>query len=140
MKSNLKWLLAIIIVLAIVIYLFSSSGMTKISTDYIQAYADETLYENAIKKANENQIVLDKIGVIKPIDNMTILNGEVVYTNENQTVQSSIKVKGDKNYNGKISMDIIANRKNDKWIYKQINIRLKDSAKNKETIEIIPDI
>ena len=140
MKSNLKWLLPIIIVLTIVIYLFSSSGMKKISTDFIQAYADETLYENAIKKANENQMVLDKIGLIKPINNMTILNGEVIYTNENQTVQTSIKVKGDKNYGGKISMDIIANRKKDKWIYKQINIRLKDSVRNKEIIEIIPDL
>ena len=140
MKSNLKWLLPIIIVLTIVIYLFSSSGMTKISTDFIQAYADETLYENAIKKANENQMVSDKIGLIKPINNMTILNGEVIYTNENQTVQTSIKVKGDKNYGGKISMDIIANRKNDKWIYEQINIRLKDSVNKKEIIEIIPDL
>lgn len=136
MKKSLKWIAPIIIVLAIGIYLFSSSGMTKISTDFIQAYSDQTLYENAIEKANENQKVLEKIGLIKPIGNMTILNGEVNYTNENQTVYSSIKVEGN---NGKGSMDIVANRENEKWIYEKINIRIQDSEKNKETIEIISD-
>ena len=111
MRKSLKWLIPIIVVLGIVIYLFSSSGMGKIATDLTQAYADPELYKNAIKKANSDQQVIKSIGEIKPIDKMTILNGEVNFTDDNKIVNTTIKVIGQKG-NGK--MDITAKRENEK--------------------------
>lgn len=134
MRKSLKWIIPTIVVLAVVFYLFSSSGMGKVATDLTQAYADEELYKNAIEKANSDQRVLEKIGEIQPIDKMTILNGEVDFSDDNQTVNSTIKVTGSKG-NGKL--DLTAERENESWRYEKIDIRFKDSEKNKKTIEII---
>ncbi|WP_245566943.1 cytochrome c oxidase assembly factor Coa1 family protein [Christiangramia portivictoriae] len=45
-----------------------------------------------------------------------------------------MKVTGSKG-NGKL--DLTAERENESWRYEKINIRFKDSEKNKKTIEII---
>ena len=134
MRRSLKWIIPIIVVLAVVFYLFSSSGMGKVASDLTQAYADQELYKNAIEKANTDQRVLDEIGEIQPIDKMTILNGEVNFSDHDQTVNSTIKVTGSKG-NGKL--DLTAKKENESWHYEKINIRIKDSEKKQKTIEII---
>ena len=134
MRKILKWIIPIMVVFAIGIYLFLSSGMGKVATDLTQAYTDEDLYKDAIEKANLNQQVIESIGEIKPLDKMTILNGEVNYSDDNKSVNSTIKVIG---LDGNGKMDIIAKRENENWNYKKINIRIKDSQNEKKTIEII---
>ena len=134
MSNSLKWLIPIVVFIGIVFYLFSSSGMGKVATDLTQAYADPELYNNAIEKANSDQRILQNIGEIRPIDKMSILNGEVNFSDDNQKVNSTIKVIGSKG-NGKL--DLTAERENESWRYEKINVRIKDSAKKKKTIEII---
>lgn len=134
MRRSLKWIIPIIVVLAVVFYLFSSSGMGKVATDLTQAYTDQELYNNAIEKANSDQRVLDEIGEIQPIDKMSILNGEVNFSNDNETVNSTIKVEGSKG-NGKL--DLTAERENQSWRYEKVKIRIEDHEKKKKTIEII---
>ncbi|QYA26146.1 hypothetical protein G3I01_11685 [Gramella sp. MT6] len=134
MSKSLKWLIPIVVVIGIIFYLFTSSGMGKIATDLTQAYADPELYNNAIEKANSDQRILENIGEIQPIDKMSILNGEVNFSDDNQKVNSTIKVIGSKG-NGKL--DLTAERENESWRYERINVRIKDSAKKKKTIEII---
>lgn len=134
MRKSLKWLIPIMVVIAIVIYLLSSSGMGKVATNLTQAFANQDLYKNAIEEANSNIQVVENIGEIQPIDKMAILNGEVNFTDNNQTVNSTIKVIGQK---GNAKMDITAKRENEIWRYEKINIRIKDSENKKKTIEII---
>ncbi|MDR6300138.1 cytochrome c oxidase assembly factor Coa1 family protein [Mesonia maritima] len=134
MKKNFKWIIPIIILFAIVFYLFSSAGMGKVATDLTQAYADETLYQNAIEIANSDEEVIQRIGTIESLNKMTILNGEVNYTNNNKTVNSTIKITGEK---GNAKLDITANQKEEKWDYEKINIRIKHSDKTTELIEIL---
>ena len=134
MSKSLKWLIPIVVFIGIVFYLFSSSGMGKVATDLTQAYADPELYNNAIEKANSDQRILQNIGEIRPIDKMSILNGEVNFSDDNQKVNSTIKVIGSKG-NGKL--DLTAERDNESWRYEKINVRIIDSAKKKKTIEII---
>ncbi len=62
---NLRWLIPVAGILIIAVYLFSSSGMGKITKDLAQAYADKNLYNNAIEKANSHQEVLDMLGKIE---------------------------------------------------------------------------
>ncbi len=131
---SLKWIIPVIIVLTIGVYLFSSSGMGKIAGDLTQAYADEDLYTKAIEKANANREVIEMIGEIEPIDKMTILNGEVIFSEDDQIVSSTIQVKGTKT---RAKMDFTANRVNENWQYEKINIRIKETEKNKRTIEIV---
>lgn len=115
-------------------YFFSSSVMGKVTTHLVQAYADKGLYKDAIEKANLDQEVISAVGKIKPIDKMTILNGEVIFSDDNNTVHSTIKVIGEK---GAGKLDITAKRENENWQYEKINLRFKDPLENRKIIEII---
>jgi hypothetical protein len=68
---------------------------------------------------------------------MTILNGTVKYSNNNKSVNSTIKITCE---NGKAMLDFSAEKINETWSYKVINIRIKNPPEKKETIEIIKPI
>ena len=113
---------------------FITSGMGGIGADLAQAYSDTELYENALEKVKTDQKVAELLGEIEPIDKLAILEGEIHYTNKNQTVNSSIRLKGTK---GKARMDITADKINNEWEYKIINVRIKNPPEKKQIIEII---
>lgn len=136
MKKYLKWLIPIVFVITIIIYLFTSSGISGIATDYAQSYADTELYENALDKAKSDKRVTQLIGEIEPLDKLAILEGQVNYSNDNKTVNSSIRVKGAKM---KAIMDITANREDNAWNYEKINIRVKNPPELKQTIKVISE-
>jgi hypothetical protein len=134
-KKYLKWIIPIAVILAIIIYLFSSSGISGIATDYAQSYADTELYEEALDKAKSDKRVTKLLGEIEPIDKLAILEGHVNYSNDNKTVNSSIRVSGNKL---NAIMDITANREENVWNYEKIHIRVKNPPEMKQTIEVIP--
>ncbi|MCB7482124.1 cytochrome c oxidase assembly factor Coa1 family protein [Christiangramia sediminis] len=134
LNKNYKWLVPIATISILVIYLLASSGLGKVSTDLAQAYADKDLYQIAIEKANNDARVLESLGKIQPIDKMTILNGEVRYSNKNKNVTSTIKVQGDK---GKAKLDLTAYKEGDKWKYELLHIRMSDASEDIQTIKII---
>jgi hypothetical protein len=133
-KRNWKWFVPVCGVIVLSIGLFFSSGMGKITSDFAQAYADTELYENALEKVKSNQDVIELLGQIEPIDKLAILEGEVKYSNDHKTVNSSIRIIGTE---GKARMDISADRVNDKWNYTKINVRIKKPTDKKQTIEIL---
>mgnify|MGYP003612290339 CR=1 FL=1 len=87
-----------------------------------QAYADPSLYQNAIDKANKNEKVIQNFGKLKPIDKLAILEGNTLYSNNNKSISISVRVSGKKE-NGK--MDILADKEGHIWKYKSIKIRNK---------------
>jgi predicted negative regulator of RcsB-dependent stress response len=133
-KRNWKWFVPLSGILLIIISVFISSGMGGIGADLAQAYSDTELYENALEKVKSDQKVTELLGEIEPIDKLAILEGAVQFTNNNQTVNSTIRLKGTK---GKAKMDITADRINNEWEYKIINVRIKNPPERKQTIEII---
>ena len=133
-KRNWKWFVPFSGILLIIISVFISSGMGGIGADLAQAYSDTELYENALEKVKSDQKVTELLGEIEPIDKLAILEGAVQFTNNNQTVNSTIRLKGTK---GKAKMDITADRINNEWEYKIINVRIKNPPEQKQTIEII---
>ncbi|MFT5249621.1 MAG: hypothetical protein ACI93P_001348 [bacterium] len=133
-KRNWKWFVPLSGILLIIISVFISSGMVGIGADLAQAYSDTELYHNALEKVKSDQKVTELLGEIEPIDKLAILEGEVHFTNNNQTVNSTIRLKGTK---GKVKMDITADKINNKWKYKIINVRIKNPPEEKQTIEII---
>ena len=102
-------------------------------TDTAQAYTDDSLSVKAIEKANTNERVLEVLGEIEPIDKLALFEGNAVYSNNNNSVVLSIRIKGSK---GKGKMDISAEKNGINWEYKTINIRIKNP---KEEIQIITD-
>lgn len=132
-KLNWKWFVIIISIIIISIAVFFSSGMSGIAIDFAQAYSETELFNNAIERVNSERKVNELLGKIEPIDKMAILEGETKYSNNNQTINSTIPITGT---NGKARMDIMAYRINGKWIYSKIYVRIKNPPENKQTIKI----
>jgi hypothetical protein len=130
--TNWKWFLPISSLLFILLvgFLWSVSIEGNVM-DIAKAYSDRSLYEKAIVLANSNKRVQEVMGEIEPIDQLAILEGNTIYSNNNNAVVLSIRIKGNK---GKGKMDISAERNGTAWNYKKINIRLKEP---KEEIQIL---
>ena len=133
-KKNWKWFLPTFMIMLLLVFgLLLSSSVDGNVTDIAQAYSDNSLYEKAIEKAKTNKRVIEVIGEIEPIDKLAILEGNAVYSNNHNSVELSIRIKGNK---GKGKMDISANKIGNEWEYKKINIRIKQP---KEEIQILKD-
>ena len=133
-RKNWKWSLPTLVLLfIIVIGLILNLSIDGNVADFAQAYSDNSLYEKAIEKAKTNDRVLEVIGEIEPIDKLAILEGNVIYSNNNNSVELSVRVKGSK---GKGKMDISANKNGEEWEYKKISIRIKEP---KEEINILKE-
>jgi hypothetical protein len=133
-ERNWKWFLPTSIVLiSLVLGILFTSAIDGNLTDIAQAYSEQSLYEKAIEKAKTNTRVLEVMGTIEPIDQLAILEGNVMYSNNNKAVAVSVRIKGTK---GKGKMDIAAVKNGKGWEYKKISIRIKDP---KEEIQILKD-
>jgi hypothetical protein len=132
--KNWKWFLpSLTLIFLLLFWLILSLSIDGNVTDIAQAYSDNSLYEKAIEKAKTNQRVLEVIGEIEPIDKLAILEGNAIYSNNNNSVELSVRVKGSK---GKGKMDISADKNGTEWKYKKISIRIKEP---KEEIQILKD-
>jgi hypothetical protein len=131
-NTNWKWFLpASLLLFLLLLVFFLTSGNGGNITTIAQTYADDSLYQKAIEKANTNKRVLSIIGKIEPLDKLAILEGDAIYSNNNNSVLLSTRIKGSK---GKARMDISAKKSGTAWEYKAINIRIKHP---KEEIQII---
>lgn len=131
LKRNWKWFLPTIFVIILFFTLIATSTSKNDLANITQAYAENTLFEKAIEKANTNQRVLETTGKINPIDKLAILEGNTMYSNNNKTVKVSVRIKGSKS-NGKL--DISAHKKGEEWEYNSIIIRIKNP---KEEIKVL---
>ncbi len=134
-KQNWKWLTPVLGVFLIVIGMISTSefgaNVSDVVSDVVKAYADPDLIDTALLKAQENDEVIQLLGTLKPIDKMAIFEGAVKYSNDDKSIDISVRVKGSK---GIGRMRIFADRNLDKWEYKEIVIGIK---KLKKTITIL---
>ena len=89
-KINYKWSLSLaaFIIASLILAYNISRGSFK---DMAQAYADPTLFQNAITKANENTKVIQVFGTLEPIDNLAILEGNTKYTNDNKAIEATVR-------------------------------------------------
>jgi hypothetical protein len=132
-KKSWKWLLPIIGLVLILVFFVTSTGLGGVANDFAQAYSETELYENAIKKVNSEPIANELLGDIESLGKLAILEGETQYSNDNQTVNSTVRIIGIKE---KARMDITAERVNGVWNYSKINVRIKNPPNKKQMIEI----
>jgi len=133
-QRNRLWIGVFSGILCISTAVFFTTEMDVVATSLVQAYADPLLYENALEKVNADERVKTVLGEIGPIDNLAILEGQVLYSNDNKTVKSTIRITGTK---GRANMDITAHRIQDSWDYTQIRVRIKKPSEKAQTIEIV---
>lgn len=132
-NRNWKWFAPISGLILISVFFIFTTGITGIATDFAQAYSETELYENAIEKVNSEPEVEKLLGEIEPIDKFAIFEGEVKYSNANNTVNSTVRINGSK---GKANMDISADKIHGKWNYTKINVRIKKPVDKKQTIQV----
>jgi len=133
LKRYWKWFVPSIVVIGLVI-IFFSSGINKVTSDLTKAYTDTELFNNALKKVKTNETVISILGSVHPIDQLAILEGQVNYSKANTSVKSSIRISGTK---GNARLDIIANKVNNEWHYKTINVRIKNPKDQQQTITVL---
>ena len=130
-NKNWKWIIPVFGIFLFSIFTISTTGIGENTFDVIKAYADPDLVETALNKAQENEEVKELLGTLEQVDKMAKLEGSVKYSNDDTSVDISVRVKGSK---GKGRMRILAERNGETWEYKKIVIGIK---KLKRTIEII---
>lgn len=131
LKRNWKWSVPATILFIFIFGLFLNSNSSQDISDIVQTYNDNSLYEKAIEKANSNKRITQTIGIIQPIDKLAIVEGNAVYSNNNNSVSLSIRIKGTKG-NGKL--DITADKIGTVWKYKKIIVQNKNT---KEEIIVV---
>lgn len=134
LKLNWKWLVPATVVFISIIGIIYSSNSPAALTDIVQAYNDESLCEKAIEKANSDKRILQSFGTLQPIDKLAILEGNTIYSNNNNLVELSVRIKGEK---GNAKLDIIAEKLGTEWKYKRITVRNK---KTKEEIIVLDQL
>ena len=132
-KRNWNWVVGCLVLLVVASTILFFFFLIGVGADITKAYLETSLYTDALQKAQANNRVSAILGTLQPIDKLAILEGAVTYTDSNQRVSSTIRVKGTK---GKAKMDIKAQRVQNIWKYNQINIRIKNPSQQIQTIEI----
>ena len=128
--GNSKWMIPLIGIIALIIVIFSSPVGSEIK-GIAAVYTESSVYKNALDKANINEEVIEKLGVLDEIDFLAIVEGSIKYSNNNNTIDASFRVKGTK---GRGRIAISADRNNKEWIYRKIYIGIK---KPKTTIIVL---
>ncbi|WP_417443091.1 cytochrome c oxidase assembly factor Coa1 family protein [Joostella sp.] len=133
-EKNKKWFFPTLVIITALFILYYQSGSNKHLTNYVQGYNETALYENALEKAQANERVKTVLGTLDPINKLSLVEGEIQYTNNNNSVSYTIKINGE---NGKGLMDVSADKIEDQWNYTSIKVRIKNPPENKETIVIL---
>jgi hypothetical protein len=129
-QRNWKWLITIVLIATGIALLLSFLAN---DSDFAKAYANPALYDNALQQAQNNARVKEALGTLKPLDRMAIIEGNIIYVNEDRHVDITVPVKGDK---GDAKLDITADKDGSTWKYSLIKIRIKEP---KQEIIIVGD-
>lgn len=132
-QKNWKWLVAASLLVIVCIYLFFSFGINSATKDLTRAYNETELFESVVKKANTNTSIKNVLGTLQPIDKAAILEGSVIFNDENNSVKSSVRVIGTK---GSGKMDFQALKAENKWLFNAIKVRVKKPTEKKQTIYV----
>jgi len=133
-KRNFIWIAILFLGISIIIFVVVTASKNKSVTDVVKAYSEQELYNDALDLAKKDKIVIQVLGKLEPIDKTAILEGTVLYSKEYDTVNSSVRVKGNK---ARGKLDIFAIKINKKWKYNSLKIRIKKPLDKKQTIEIL---
>ena len=123
LQRNIKWFIPVVIVLLFLgSALFSTASDAQMG-DYATALNDDALFQDALHQAQQNKEVTMVFGTLQPIGQLAIIESNVEYSDNNNHVNLSVRVKGNK---AKGRMDVVATKANNTWHYNIIKIRVKE--------------
>ncbi|SIR18900.1 hypothetical protein [Maribacter ulvicola] len=137
-KLKRTWILLFFLVFIGLFVFTLPEELSRNITYLTKAYSEPEICEGALEIAKADSIVLKLLGNLEPLGSLDMLNGSVGYSQTGDAVGITIDVRGDKQIkNIRSKMDILAEKRNDKWEYISINIRIKKPEKLKQTIAIL---
>ena len=92
-KKNGLWLILLVSTILGVGLLFSGVSKQNAS-DFGRALNDSVLFDNALKLAEENNDVQKVVGEMEQIDRLTILESDIEYNDNVNSVKFTVRVKG----------------------------------------------
>lgn len=119
-QRNWKWIIPSSFVFLCFIFFFLMTGNA--TWRYGTVYLQPDLIENARVIAGKNKQVQEKFGKLQPHNFLQLLEGEVVYAENNESITITVGLIGSKN-RGKL--DIKARKVNKNWEYDVIRVRIK---------------
>ncbi|MBQ0735062.1 hypothetical protein [Aquimarina celericrescens] len=128
-NRNRKWISLFIIILIPIVTFFSLTGDATFR--YGSAHMQPGLIKNAYEMANKNEIVSQKLGQLSEYNFLRLIEGDVLYDNNGNTVYITVNLLGTKK---KGKLDIYAHQNGEKWEYQKVIVRIKKPRK--ETIKI----
>ena len=96
-KRNWKWLLPTTIAILFLTFYTIIPVLNNEAPQFIKAYSDTKVFEKAIAIANANSKSKSTFGTIEAIDKLTILEGNIIYSNNDTSIASTIRIKGNHN-------------------------------------------
>lgn len=129
-----KWILSSSF-FVLFLYIIMSSELTLTARDLTTAYLDESLFDDALKITKTNKSVIEHLGNIEPLDKMAILEGQVEYSKNKDTVISSVRLNSER---GKAKMDFKAIQFDGTWEYETISVRIKHPENEQTVIRVLP--
>ncbi len=126
---NLKWVIPLSLLMICIAFFFSMTGNATFR--YGSVYLQPKLVNEAYDMASKNEMVTQKLGELSPYNFLRLIEGDVMYSNNDNVVDVTINLLGSKK---KGKLDIVAHRNGKDWEYQKIIIRIKKPKK--ETIKI----
>ncbi len=103
-----------------------------------KAYSEPEICEEALAITKNDPKILTLLGELEPMGKLDMLNGSVGYSKGGDSVAITIDVRGDKKIkNIRSKMDVLAEKVNGKWEYRNIKVRIKQPLEMKQTIPIL---
>ncbi|WP_268223350.1 cytochrome c oxidase assembly factor Coa1 family protein [Sinomicrobium oceani] len=135
-RRNRLWIISLSGMALILAGLFVVTDMPEATVNLVRAYNDSELYEKAWAKAAVDEEVIEILGELEPVDKLAILEGEVIYHDDN-TVDATIRISGNR---GRGRLDITARKITGNWVYSRIGVRIKSGRHKGKTIEVDPEV
>ncbi|WP_438710785.1 cytochrome c oxidase assembly factor Coa1 family protein [Aquimarina muelleri] len=79
-------------------------------------------YQDAIKKVNEDEYVINILG--EPIETDGMMNGSLSYENNQGSADISIPIKGPK---GEAELYLVGTKENDQWTYTEMYVIIEET-------------
>lgn len=133
-QRNKIWIIFIVILVVVLFYILPKDFKVG-AMHMLIAYSDTEIVDSAISITNKNKRIKEILGDIQPMTKMTMLEGYVTYSKNIDSVFMALTIKGSKG-KGKGKLDIYAFKKNNKWEFERLLVRLKEPKFRKESIPI----
>ncbi len=108
------------------LYCFFLFNDQKSTFRYRSMYLQPELVNEAYDMASKNETVTQKLGDLSPYNFLRLIEGDVIYSNNDNTVEVTVNLLGTKK---KGKLDIIAHRNGENWKYQKITVRIKKPKK-----------